>query len=69
MKGSTVRLNEWEVTTLKQIAKVKNDKRRIKGQKEMKQSEVLHELLERVLPQCLLNEQADEEDSKQTLLL
>ena len=69
MKGSTVRLNEWEVRTLKQIAKVKNVKRRIKGQKDIKVSEVLHELLEHVLPQCLLNEEADEEDSKQTLLL
>lgn len=69
MKGATVRLNEWEVTTLKQITKIINLRRRVKGQKELKQSEVLHDLLERVLPQCLLNEEADEGDSKQTLLL
>lgn len=69
MKGTTVRLNEWENTTLKELARLENSKRKRKGQKEVKQSEVLHTILEKELPRYLLNVVADEADSKQTLLL
>ena len=69
MKGTTVRLNEWENGTLKEITRLENNRRRRKGQKEIKQSEVLHTMLEKELPRYLLNVVADEADSKQTLLL
>lgn len=69
MKGTTVRLNQWENETIKQITKKENDKRRRQGQKDVKQSEMLHSILEKELPRYLLNAEADEGETKQILML
>ena len=69
MGGSTVRLNEWEASTLKEIARVENVRRRKSGLKELKQSNVLHLVLDRELPTYLANASAAEEGTKQPLLL
>lgn len=69
MKGTTVRLNQWENETIKHITKLENDRRRRQGKKDMKQSEMLHSILEKELPRYLLNVEADEGETKQILML
>lgn len=60
MKTKHIRLNDWESGTIAHLTKIENIDRRKKGQKDLKESEMLHKILEVELPKYLAKADASE---------